>query len=164
MVFLVLLIFELKIIVMTSNKFVNQNTLTYIQYHRMGQETFSIFCDGPWNFVEEFRMGHQNVWGNIIFRSLNQLCLSTSKNLQHTQGLKHPELFWSRVHRCFYSRLLYKTKKIITKGVDSLSRKWTEFKKWSNSATQRLDHCVLVVMNCKVMAMFNCIYTWLKLS
>ena len=28
-------------------------------YHRMGHETFSIFCDEPWNFVEEFRMGHQ---------------------------------------------------------------------------------------------------------
>ena len=35
----------------------------------MGHETFSIFCDGPWNFVEEFRMGHQNFGGNIIFLS-----------------------------------------------------------------------------------------------
>ena len=41
---------------MTSNKFVNQNTQT--TYHRMGRETFSIFCDGN-NFVEEFGMGHQ---------------------------------------------------------------------------------------------------------
>ena len=49
---------------MTSNKFVNQNTQT--TYHRMGHETFSIFCDGPWDFVEEFRMGHQN-FGGISF-------------------------------------------------------------------------------------------------
>ena len=27
----------------------------------MGHETFSMFCDEPWNFVEEFRMSHQNV-------------------------------------------------------------------------------------------------------
>ena len=35
----------------------------------MGHETFSIFCDGPWNFVEEFRMGYTISGGNIIFPS-----------------------------------------------------------------------------------------------
>ena len=57
---------------MTSNKFFNQNTLIYISqnihtyihtlqtYHRMGQETFSIFCDVP--FVEEFRMHGPPKW------------------------------------------------------------------------------------------------------
>ena len=35
----------------------------------MGDKIFSILCDVPWNFVEEFRMGHQNFGGNIIFPS-----------------------------------------------------------------------------------------------
>ena len=54
-VLLVLLILELKFIFRTSSKFVDTHITGC-----MGHETFSILCDGPWNFVEEFKMGHQN--------------------------------------------------------------------------------------------------------
>ena len=35
-------------------KFVNQTDRH--TYNRMGHETFSIFCDGPWDFVEHIRI------------------------------------------------------------------------------------------------------------
>ena len=59
--------------------------MKHFQYSVMGHETFSIFCDGPWDFVEQFRMGHQNFGGNIIFPSGPpwQLLYDRSLNLVH---------------------------------------------------------------------------------
>ena len=53
----------------------------------MGHETFSIFCDGPWNFVEEFRMGHQNFGGNIISPSGPPYQLLYDQSLRFTNDV-----------------------------------------------------------------------------
>ena len=63
---------------MTFSTFVNKNTLTYIS-QPMGHETFSIFCDGLWNFVEEFRMGHLNFWGPKFSESFGVSPLSVEE-------------------------------------------------------------------------------------
>ena len=87
-VLLVLLILELKIIFRTSNKFDPDTPTTgWVMKHFR----YSVMD----NFVEEFRMGHQNFGGNIISLSgpPKQLLYDGSINKEKFKNLQNNMVF-----------------------------------------------------------------------
>ena len=93
------------------NLIINQSIrIRWHTYHRMGHEAFSIFYDGPWNFVEELRMhGPPKFRGEYHFplRPTLAIWVYTRKNATDLlQPVAPSGLIQVWYHSCWYQAVV----------------------------------------------------------